>query len=119
MQAVFRFAPRPGQLNSRVKYEDMNETFTFHLKGKKRKQQLFETAMYALAEYGYCKTSMEDIALCMQVAVGTFYRYVKDKQDFSIQCVAYAFEMRQSYALEQARAQRQPLGRSKALCMSL
>lgn len=70
------------------------------------------------ADYGYRKTSMEDIALRMQVAVGTLYRYVKDKQDLYIQCVAYAFERWQSYALEQSRAQQQPLERFKALCLS-
>ncbi|ADY13929.1 TetR/AcrR family transcriptional regulator [Sphaerochaeta globosa] len=96
----------------------MNEIFTFSPKGQKRKQQLFETALSVFSEYGYRKTSMEDIALRMQVAVGTLYRYVKDKQDLYIQCVAYAFERWQSYALQQARAQQQPLERFKALCMS-
>lgn len=96
----------------------MNEIFTFSPKGQKRKQQLFETALSVFSEYGYRKTSMEDIALRMQVAVGTLYRYVKDKQDLYIQCVAYAFERWQSYALQQARAQQQPLERFKVLCMS-
>ena len=96
----------------------MNEIFTFSPKGQKRKQQLFETALSVFSEYGYRKTSMEDIALRMQVAVGTLYRYVQDKQDLYIQCVAYAFEQWQSHALEQAQAQSDPLASFKALCMS-
>lgn len=96
----------------------MNDIFTFSPKGQKRKQQLFETALTVFAEYGYRKTSMEDIALRMQVAVGTLYRYVQDKQDLYIQCVAYAFEKWQTYALEQAQTQEHPLESFRALCMS-
>lgn len=96
----------------------MNETLTFSPKGQKRKQQLFETALSVFSEYGYRKTSMEDIALRMQVAVGTLYRYVQDKQDLYIQCVAYAFERWQAHALQESRAQQDPLESFKVLCLS-
>jgi len=96
----------------------MNDSFTYSPKGLKRKQQLFETALSVFSEYGYRKTSMEDIALRMQVAVGTLYRYVQDKQDLYIQCVAYAFEQWQTYALQQAKAQEHPLESFRALCMA-
>lgn len=48
---------------------------------EERKQEIIETALQLFQEKGYKNTTMQDIAVRMNVAQGLCYRYFKSKQD--------------------------------------
>ena len=58
------------------------------MKKEARKQEILQHALKVFAEYGYKKTTIEDISNSMDIAVGTLYLYTKNKRDLYRSAVA-------------------------------
>jgi AcrR family transcriptional regulator len=94
----------------------MKESFTISQKYKLREAKVLETALEVFAEYGYRKACMEDISSRMGLAVGTLYRYARDKQDLYSTAVAYGFSKWQIAAISAADTSVDPLERFRLFC---
>jgi len=46
-----------------------------------KKEEILDNALKVFAEYGYKKTTIEDISTSMGIAAGTLYLYAKNKRD--------------------------------------
>lgn len=55
-----------------------------------RRDELCEKALKVFAQYGYKKTSLDDIAKESNVSKGTIYNYFKNKEDVYHQAIIYA-----------------------------
>lgn len=51
-----------------------------------KRQRIIEAARARFRHYGIAKTTMQEIAQDADVAVGTLYRYFKDKDDLAVAC---------------------------------
>ena len=94
----------------------MKESFTNSPKYKQREASVLETALDVFAEYGFRKTCMEDISGRMGLAVGTLYRYARDKKDLYGKAVAYGFSRWQSAAIAAAESSSDPIERFRLFC---
>ena len=61
---------------------------------------LYTAALSTFAEYGYKKTTMEDIAGRLGMTKGNLYRYCKNKQDLYHHTVSHALLRWQDYVAE-------------------
>ena len=53
-------------------------------------ETIYQTALTVFAQFGFSKTTMEDIAGRLDMTKGNLYLYVKNKQDLYHKTVAYA-----------------------------
>jgi len=51
---------------------------------------IYQTALEVFAQFGFSKTTMEDIAVRLNMTKGNLYLYVKNKQDLYHKTAAYA-----------------------------
>lgn len=56
-----------------------------------RCEAIYKAALKVFAEYGYKKTTIEDIAAELGTAKSSLYFYIKDKRDLYDKAVAYGF----------------------------
>lgn len=68
--------------------------------GKTSPDRIFETALEIFARYGFRRTRVEDIAGELDMAVGTLYRYVKDKKDLYEKTVMFGIRRWQGKVFE-------------------
>lgn len=94
----------------------MSKIFINSQKRGRKQILVFEAALDVFAEFGFRKAGMEDIAKRLGLAVGTLYRYARDKQDLYRKSVKYAFELWQAAAEAAAEASADPLERFRLLC---
>lgn len=59
---------------------------------------LYDTSLKIFAQYGYKKTTMEDIATALDMTKGNLYLYAQNKKDLYESTVAYALKNWQLYA---------------------
>lgn len=67
---------------------------------KTSREEIFEAALKVFARYGLRRTRMEDIAVELNMATATLYRYVRDKRDLYEQTVAHGIKRWQSRVFE-------------------
>lgn len=94
----------------------MNDKFINSSKRNRKQVLVFEAALDIFSEFGFRKAGMEDIAKRLGLAVGTLYRYARDKQDLYRKSVKYAFELWQAAAEAAAEVSVDPLERFRLLC---
>ncbi|HON79330.1 MAG TPA: TetR/AcrR family transcriptional regulator [Spirochaetota bacterium] len=70
------------------------------MKREQKQEELYRTALTIFAEYGYKKTTIEDIASAMGLAKGTLYLYAKNKLELYRDTVAWAFNRWQNRVKE-------------------
>lgn len=70
------------------------------MKRAQKQEELYRTALNIFAEYGYKKTTIEDIASAMGLAKGTLYLYAKNKRELYRDTVAWAFSRWQNRVKE-------------------
>jgi len=63
-------------------------------------ETIYQVALSAFAEFGYQKTTMEDIAGKLNMTKGNLYLYVKNKKDLYHKTVSHALMQWQSKVLE-------------------
>jgi AcrR family transcriptional regulator len=56
-------------------------------KEKNKRERIIEAARARFRHYGIPKTTMQEVAQDAGVAVGTLYRYFKDKDDLAVACI--------------------------------
>jgi AcrR family transcriptional regulator len=59
------------------------------MKKEAKKEEIYRAALKIFAEYGFRKTTIEDIAESMDLAAGTLYLYAKNKRDLYLGAVAW------------------------------
>ena len=77
-------------------------------KTKKREikyEALFQAALKVFAEYGFKKTTIEDIADELGVGKSSLYFYIEDKRDLYDKAVAYGFGLWQNRVREAVAAE--------------
>lgn len=67
-----------------------------------KRQRIIEAARARFRYYGIAKTTMQEVASDADVAVGTLYRYFKDKDDLCAAC-AEDFVARHQHEIDAAR----------------
>jgi AcrR family transcriptional regulator len=70
------------------------------MKPRENLETIYRTALTVFAEYGYKKSTMEDIAERLNMTKGNLYVYVKNKKDLYHKTVSHALEKWQSRVLE-------------------
>ncbi|HPB81558.1 MAG TPA: TetR/AcrR family transcriptional regulator [Spirochaetota bacterium] len=70
------------------------------MKRQEKTEELYRTALNIFAEYGFKKTTIEDIASAMGLAKGTIYLYAKNKRELYRDTVAWAFNRWQNRVKE-------------------
>jgi len=90
------------------------------MKKEAKKEEIYRNCLNVFAEYGYKKTTIEDIAFSMDVAVGTLYIYAKNKRDLYLSSVAYGLNLWQQSVKEavEKAAPGGPLAELEALCFT-
>ena len=90
------------------------------MKKEAKQEEIYRNCLKVFAEYGYKKTTIEDIAESMDVAVGTLYLYAKNKKDLYLSSVAYGLNLWQQ-SVKKAVAKAEPggpLAELEALCFT-
>ena len=67
---------------------------------------IYQVALAAFAEFGYRKTTMDDVAGRLHMTKGNLYLYVKNKKDLYHQTVSHALLKWQSKVLEAVERQK-------------
>jgi len=70
------------------------------MKPRENIETIYKVALSVFAEFGYQKTTMEDIAGKLNMTKGNLYLYVKNKKDLYHKTVSYALLAWQSKVLE-------------------
>ncbi|HOP64215.1 MAG TPA: TetR/AcrR family transcriptional regulator [Spirochaetota bacterium] len=63
------------------------------MKKESKKEEIYKSSLRIFAEYGFKKTTIEDIAESMGLAVGTLYLYSKNKRDLYLSSVAWGLNL--------------------------
>ena len=79
-------------------------------------QNIYQTALAVFSEYGFQKTTMEDVAGRLGMTKGNLYLYVKNKKDLYHKTVAHALEGWQSRVLEAVAAQTDVKEKFRVMC---
>ncbi|HPF07536.1 MAG TPA: TetR/AcrR family transcriptional regulator [Spirochaetota bacterium] len=90
------------------------------MKKEAKQEEIFRNTLKVFAEYGYKKTTIEDIAESMGMAVGTLYLYAKNKRDLYLSSVAYGLNLWQQ-SVKEAVIKAEPggpLAKLEALCFT-
>jgi TetR/AcrR family fatty acid metabolism transcriptional regulator len=90
------------------------------MKKEEKQEEIFRNSLTVFAEYGYKKTTIEDIAESMGIAVGTLYLYAKNKRDLYLSSVAYGLNLWQQNVKDAVpnAATGGPLAELEALCFT-
>lgn len=83
---------------------------------KRREAEILDTALAAFAEFGFRKTSVEDIASRLGIAPGTLYLYARDKRDLYRKAVERAFGEWQAEVRRAIAALVDPVERFRVAC---
>ena len=67
---------------------------------EEKTEEIYRAALKVFAEYGFKKTTVEDIASELGLAKGTLYLYAADKRDLYRRAVAWAFGIWQARVKE-------------------
>jgi AcrR family transcriptional regulator len=60
------------------------------MKKQKRTEEIYAAALRLFADYGFKKTTMEDVARELDITKGALYIYVEDKKDLYQKTVGWA-----------------------------
>lgn len=74
------------------------------MKKEAKQEEIYRSSLKVFAEYGYKKTTIEDIAASMDIAVGTIYLYAKNKRDLYLNSVAWGLNLWQNSVKEAVAA---------------
>ncbi len=74
------------------------------MKKEAKQEEIYRSSLKVFAEYGYKKTTIEDIAASMDIAVGTIYLYAKNKRDLYLNSVAWGMNLWQNRVKEAVAA---------------
>ncbi|MCX8123821.1 MAG: TetR/AcrR family transcriptional regulator [Spirochaetes bacterium] len=85
------------------------------MKKKENSEKIFSAALKVFAQYGYKKTTVEDIAKELNMTKGNLYLYVNNKKDLYHKAVEFALLRWQNYVREAIHKESDP--RSKFLTM--
>lgn len=86
------------------------------MKKLKRQEEIYQIAMRLFAEYGYKKTTMEDVARELDMTKGALYIYVEDKNDLYEKAVGWALLNWQSRVREAVALQNDIMDKFIILC---
>ncbi|RJP83697.1 MAG: TetR/AcrR family transcriptional regulator [Desulfobacteraceae bacterium] len=67
---------------------------------KKNMAEIYEASLSVFSDYGFKKTTLNDIAERLNMTGGNFYRYFKSKKDLYEQTVSYALLQWQAYSID-------------------
>jgi AcrR family transcriptional regulator len=81
-----------------------------------RKNEVFQAALQIFSEYGFKKTTIEDIALKLGLTKGALYLYAKDKKDLYKEAVKYGLLQWQNKVLVAIQATQDIEERFMVLC---
>ena len=84
---------------------------------KLTQEEIFETALKTFARYGFRRARVEDVAKDLNVAVGTLYRYVKDKKDLYERTVEFGIRSWQGRVMEAIQGMDNPLDKFRLMGM--
>ena len=76
------------------------------MKPRENIETIYQVALAAFAEFGYRKTTMDDVAGRLHMTKGNLYLYVKNKKDLYHQTVSHALLKWQSKVLEAVERQK-------------
>ena len=76
------------------------------MKPRENIETIYQAALAAFAEFGYRKTTMDDVAGRLHMTKGNLYLYVKNKKDLYHQTVSHALLKWQSKVLEAVERQK-------------
>ena len=76
------------------------------MKPRENVETIYQVALAAFAEFGYRKTTMDDVAGRLHMTKGNLYLYVKNKKDLYHQTVSHALLKWQSKVLEAVERQK-------------
>jgi AcrR family transcriptional regulator len=79
-------------------------------------ENIYQAALTVFSEYGFQKTTMEDVAGRLGMTKGNLYLYVKNKKDLYHKTVAHALEAWQSRVLEAVAAQTDVTAKFRVMC---
>ena len=86
------------------------------MKPREHMETLYDAAISAFAEFGYLKTTMEDVAGRLNMTKGNLYLYVKNKKDLYHQTVAHALTKWQAKVLEAVGRETDPCRKFRVMC---
>lgn len=81
-----------------------------------KKNEVLEAALKVFAEYGYKKSTVEDIAAKLDLTKGALYQYAKDKKDLYDQAVKNGLLKWQNKVLTAVKKVEDPQIQFKILC---
>jgi len=67
---------------------------------KKDTTEIYDAALAIFADYGFKKTTLNDIAETLNMTSGNFYRYFKNKRDLYEKTVSHALIQWQAYSID-------------------
>lgn len=81
-------------------------------------KELLQVSLRVFAQYGYKKTTMEDIAHALGVTKGALYLYIKNKRDLYEKTVSWGLQRWQMRVLEAVESETDPYGKLNTLADS-
>ncbi len=87
-------------------------------KKDEKRQQLLREALSLFADYGYKKTTIEDVAGKLQMTKGNLYFYVKNKQDLYQQTIHWALTQWQDAVRQAVAREATPQDQFRAMARS-
>jgi len=86
------------------------------MKPRENIETLYDAALSAFAEFGYLKTTMDDVAGRLNMTKGNLYLYVKNKQDLYHKTVAHALLKWQAKVFEAVSRERDAREKFNVMC---
>ena len=86
------------------------------MRPKTSPESIYECALEVFARYGFRRARMEDVSDGLELAVGTLYRYVRDKRDLYERTVEFGIRRWQAKVLTAVEAQDDVLEKFKVMC---
>ena len=83
-----------------------------------KKEQIIQEATRLFAQYGYKKTTLDDIAQAMGMTRGNLYHYVENKEDLYFQCIEVILNRWKEEISEVTNQQTNSMERVKAMLFS-
>lgn len=80
-----------------------------------KKEQIIQEATRLFAQYGYKKTTLDDIAQAMGMTRGNLYHYVENKEDLYFQCVEMILDNWRDAIAEVTNQQTNSMDRVRAM----
>lgn len=87
------------------------------MKPRENIQTIYQTALAVFSEYGFRKTTMEDVAGRLGMTKGNLYLYVKNKKDLYRKTAAHALLCWQSRVLEAVDAETDVKEKFRLMCI--